>query len=150
LYPWTDITYLLHKNNISWTSFSETGNQDVDPDEQGLDPSPSGLGFADEQQTYSIWNVLPFFTDVQQDGEFGISNADSSLFFQEAAAGTLPSVSWVSPNQLDSEHPTPGKGGTPGGGANPPYNRVSDGMAWTTSVINAAMQSPDWSSTAIF
>src|SRR5262249_19062938 len=56
-------------------------------------------------------------------------------YFTDAAAGTLPAVSWVIPNGTVSEHPT---------------NLVSAGQAWVTSVINAAMQSPNWSSTAIF
>jgi len=44
-------------------------------------------------------------------------------------------VSWVVPSRQVSEHP-----GAP----------ISSGVAFVTSVINAAMASPDWSSTAIF
>jgi phospholipase C len=119
LYAWTDLTYLMNKYNVSWNYFTDVGNQNVDND---------------EQVAPGIWNPLPHFTDVQQDNQ--VSNVTSSAtFFADAAAGTLPNVSWVVPNQRDSEH-------------SPAL--ISDGQAWTTSLINAVMQGPDWSSSAIF
>ena len=48
---------------------------------------------------------------------------------------TARRVMWVTPSQADSEHP-PGS--------------VHQGQAYVTAVINAAMKSPDWDSTAIF
>ena len=42
---------------------------------------------------------------------------------------------WVTPSQADSEHPPAS---------------VHQGQAYVTAVINAAMKSPDWDSTAIF
>src|SRR5262249_11828211 len=50
-------------------------------------------------------------------------------------AGTLPSVSWITPSGPDSDHPPAS---------------VHRSQAYVTAVINAAMQSPDWYSTAIF
>jgi phospholipase C len=44
-------------------------------------------------------------------------------------------VSWIMPSQPDSEHPPAS---------------VHQGQAYVTSIINAAMESPDWDSTAIF
>jgi phospholipase C len=85
-------------------------------------------------RTPSIWNPLPSFTDVHQDDQTeNIVNA--SQYYQAAATGTLPAVSWIVPSQPQSEHPP----STP-----------ADGQAYVTSIINAAMSSPDWSSTAIF
>src|SRR5947199_4158375 len=55
--------------------------------------------------------------------------------YRPARRGTLPAVSWVVPNQYESEH-APGL--------------VSDGESYVTSLINAIMRSPDWDSTAIF
>src|SRR5207237_1080580 len=46
---------------------------------------------------------------------------------------------------IDSEHPTPMNSAS-----NPPFNRLSDGMAWVTNVVNSVMQSPDWNTSAIF
>ena len=56
-------------------------------------------------------------------------------YFSEAKKGTLPSVMWVTPSQADSEHPPAS---------------VHQGQAYVTVVINVAMKSPDWDSTAIF
>jgi len=56
-------------------------------------------------------------------------------YFSAAKAGRLPAVSWITPSGPNSEHP-PGS--------------VHQGQAYVTSIINAAMKSPDWSSTAIF
>jgi phospholipase C len=58
-----------------------------------------------------------------------------SHFYAAAKSGSLPAVSWVVPSGDVSEHP-PGK--------------VSAGQAYVTSLVNAVMRSPDWSSTAIF
>ncbi len=58
-----------------------------------------------------------------------------SNFFAAAKAGTLPAVSWIDPNGTVSEHPPA---------------LVSTGQAYVTGLINAIMQSPDWSTTAIF
>ncbi len=53
----------------------------------------------------------------------------------DASSGNLPAVSWVIPNELDSEHP--------------PHS-VEAGEQWVQSVVDAIMNGPDWSSTAIF
>jgi phospholipase C len=47
----------------------------------------------------------------------------------------LPSVSWVVPNLYESEHAPA---------------LVTDGESYVTSLIDAVMRGPDWSSTAIF
>jgi phospholipase C len=119
LFAWTDLTYLLSQNDVSWAYYFPKGGSAADPDDQ------AGLAF---------WNPLPHFTDVHQDDQLG-NVRDSSLYFQAAANGTLPSISWVMPNQQESDHPVSG---------------ILTGQAWVTSVVNAAMQGPDWSSTAIF
>jgi phospholipase C len=118
-YAWTDITYLLHRQGVSWGYYLDGGAVPVTADITGVP---------------MIWNTLPRFTDVQQDGQQG-NIQDLSSFYTRAASGTLPSVSWVMPNVMDSEHP--------------PY-RVSVGQSHVTTVINSVMNSPDWDSTAIF
>jgi phospholipase C len=122
-YAWTDLTYLLHQHNVSWAYYSQQG---------GFQPDP------DEAPSLTLWTPLNYFTDVYNDNQQS-NLQDDSQYFQAAAAGTLPSVSWVLPNFQDSEHPNPGM-----------TSLLSDGQAWTTSVINAAMQGPEWNSTAIF
>ena len=84
--------------------------------------------------TPGIWNPLPVFEDVQKDHQ--IRNIQPlNDYFAAAKKGTLPSVMWVTPSQSDSEHPPAS---------------VHQGQAYVTAVINAAMKSPDWDSTAIF
>jgi phospholipase C len=119
LYAWTDLTYLMHARGVSWNYFTDPGNANIDGDQE----------FAP-----GVWNPLPGFTDVHQDNQLdNITSSDN--FFTDAAAGTLPNVSWVVPNARDSEHS--------------PW-LVSDGQAWVTSLVNAVMAGPDWSSSAIF
>jgi phospholipase C len=128
-YAWTDLTYLLHKNNVSWKYYVAEGTEpDCDDDDMTCPPKSQTVG------TPEIWNPLPFFTTVGQDGELGnIQTVDH--FFADVQAGTLPAVSWIVPNGAVSEHP-PGL--------------VSAGQAYVTGLINTIMQSPLWNSTAIF
>jgi phospholipase C len=133
LYSWTDLTYLLHKNNVSWAYYVQKGVQpdcDDNPDEtaSGCAPVAQGAG------TPSIWNPLPSFTDVKSDGQLG-NVQDLSHFYTAATDGTLPAVSWVTPSQPDSDHP--------------PAN-LHTGQAYVTNLINTIMRGPDWDSTAIF
>jgi phospholipase C len=128
-YAWTDLTYLLHKAGVSWKYYvAEGAEPDCDDDAAKCPPVPQLT------TTPNIWNPLPFFTTVREDGE--LSNIQTlDAFEQDAVAGRLPSVSWIVPNSEVSEHPV---------------SLVSTGQNYVTSVINAIMQGPNWSSTAIF
>ncbi len=84
-YAWTDLTYLLHKNGVSWAYY-------------GVSPS-SGL-----IATPNMWNPLLQFTTVIQNKQTG-NIQDTSAFCQAAQNGTLPAVSWVVPDMPVSEHP---------------------------------------------
>jgi phospholipase C len=130
LYAWTDLTYLLHQSGVPWAYYVFQGTEPDCEDDSAMTCAPVTQG----PTTPGIWNPLPHFTDVQQDGQLG--NVQSlSNFFIAAKAGTLPAVSWIDPNGKVSEHPTA---------------LVSAGQTYVTGLINAIMQSPDWSSTAIF
>jgi phospholipase C len=138
-FAWTDITYLLHKYHVSWTYYLDHGalpppSGVVETAGRFQMPSPKSRAKNADSGVPIIWNVLPGFTDVHQDDQL-TNIEDLSQFFVEAKAGKLPSVSWISPNGQDSEHP-PAK--------------VSIGQSYVTKIVNAAMQSPDWKSTAIF
>jgi phospholipase C len=130
LYAWTDITYLLHKYGVPWAYYVFNGTEPDCEDDASMTCAPVQQG----PRTPGIWNPLPHFTDVQQDGELGNVQTLSN-FFTAAQAGTLPAVSWIDPNGTVSEHPPA---------------RVSAGQTYVTGLINAIMQSPDWASTAIF
>jgi phospholipase C len=126
---WTDITYLLHAHRVSWGYYIEDGTEpDCEDDSATCPQRPQSY------KTPGIWNPLPLFTDVQQNGQVGNVQPVRN-FLNSAKAGTLPAVSWVTPSQTNSEHPPAS---------------VHEGQAWVTNLINAVMQGPDWSSTAIF
>jgi phospholipase C len=130
IYAWTDLTYLLHKDHVSWGYYVVPGTE---PDCE----NPAALSCGPIKQnsnTPGIWNPLPWFNTVQADHQLGnIQSVDH--FYAQAKAGTLPAVSWVVPSNAVSEHPP---------------NLVSAGQSYVTSLVNAVMQSPDWDSTAIF
>jgi phospholipase C len=128
-YAWTDLTYLLFKNNVSWKYYVQTGTQ-PDCANDAADCPP----VHQDAKTPGIWNPLPFFDTVKEDGQLQ-NITDVTNFYQDAKNGQLPAISWITPSGPNSEHPTA---------------LVSDGQAWTTSLINAVMQGPDWDSTAIF
>ncbi len=129
-YAWTDLTYLLHKAGVSWGYYVFKGSE---PDCEG-DGSVSCAPVAQGAKTPGIWNPLPYFDTVSQDGQLGNIQTLGN-FFSAARNGTLPAVSWIDPNGKVSEHPPA---------------LVSSGQTYVTGVINAIMKSPDWSSTAIF
>ena len=145
-FAWTDITYMLDKAHVSWVYYLDHGAVPEDFRQayyethggtavaksniplvgKGPDAVPLGVP--------RIWNVLPGFTDVHQDQQLGnLQRLDR--FYAAAKAGTLPAVSWIIPDATDSEHPPA---------------EVSVGQSYVTSIVNAVMQSPEWTSTAIF
>jgi phospholipase C len=129
-YAWTDLTYLMHRDNVSWGYYIVNGTE---PDCE----NPAAVSCAPVKQrstTPGIWNPLPYFDTVRQDNQLGnIQSVDG--FYAAAKAGTLPAVSWVVPSAAVSEHPP---------------SAVTAGQSYVTSLVNAVMQGPNWDSTAIF
>jgi phospholipase C len=115
---------------VPWAYYVAAGGQ---PDCQ----NSAALSCPPVQQnakTPGIWNPLPFFDTVKQDGQLG-NIQDVSKFTDAAKTGDLPAVSWVVPSVNFSEHPPA---------------PVSVGQSYVTSLVNAVMSGPDWSSSAIF
>jgi phospholipase C len=128
-YAWTDLTYLLHAHGVTWAYYVMDG---FEPD--CLNEQSSCNRKPQSARTPGIWNPLPSFTDVREDGQLG-NVKDTALFFSDLRDGKLPSVSWLTPSNRYSEHP-PGL--------------LSAGQAYVAGVINAVMRSKYWDSTAIF
>ncbi len=128
-YAWTDITHVLNQNQVSWGYYVFDGSEpDCNDGTNSCVPVPQSF------RTGSIWNPLPEFTDVKQEGTLGnVQSVDN--FAAAARAGTLPAVSWVLPTNSVSEHP-PAK--------------LTDGRKYMSYMINQIMQGPDWDSSAIF
>ena len=127
---WTDITWLLHAHHVSWAYYVQSGSQPDCPNDQ----AETCVTVRQSAATPGIWNPLPLFGDVHADHQLHNIQPLSS-YLHAAATGTLPAVSWITPSNPDSEHPPAS---------------VHQGQAYVTSLINAAMKSPDWNSTAIF
>ena len=127
---WTDITWLLYAEHVSWAYYVQSGSQ---PD-CANDTAETCAVVRQSASTPGIWNPLPLFGDVQADHQ--LHNIQPlGNFLQAAGAGTLPAVSWVVPSGPDSDHPPAS---------------IHRGQAYVTALINAVMKSPDWKSTAIF
>jgi len=129
IYAWTDLTYLLHRQAVSWRYYVVNGAQpDCEDDAMTCKKIPQSA------ETPGIWNPLPYFDTVHNDHQLRNIQPVQN-YFAAAKEGKLASVTWVVPSDAVSEHPP---------------SRISRGVAYVTRVINAAMRSPDWNSTAIF
>jgi phospholipase C len=129
-YAWTDLTYLLDQGKVSWGYYVAPGSEpDCEDDEAVRCPS-----VPQSAKTPGIWNPLPNFATVRQAHELDRIRPTTS-FLEEARTGRLPSVSWVVPDELQSEHP-PAK--------------ITAGQSYVTHLVNTVMKGPDWKSTAIF
>jgi phospholipase C len=116
-YPlrWKTVPEYLEENNIDWFVF-----------EQASDYGDNPLQWFVPYQTGNESSPL-----VQN----GMSFTGMDYFFQQAAAGTLPAVSWViGPIEL-SEHP--------------PYRPVDGGWLYQ-NVVESVMNSPAYNETVIF
>jgi phospholipase C len=129
-FAWTDLTYLLYLNHVSWAYYVDQGAQpDCEDDSaQACTPQPQSAAVP------QIWNPLPWFVTVQDDHQLG-NIQDIANFYTAAKNGTLPSVVWIVPNNQDSEHPP---------------SLISTGQAYVTGLVNTIMESPVWDSSAIF
>jgi phospholipase C len=130
IFAWTDMSYLFHRQAVSWGYYVVDGTEPDCEDDSAMSCVPGHQ----DANTPSIWNPLPFFDTVQDDGQAG--NVQSiKHFYRAAKTGTLPSISWVEPSGEVSMHPP---------------SSIAAGQSFVTSVVNAVMTSPDWSSSAIF
>lgn len=129
-YAWTDLTYLLHRAGVSWGYYVYPGAEPDCADSAAVSCPPGRQSAG----TPGIWNPLPYFTTVKQDGQVG-NVKDIKRFYAAARAGTLPAVSWIAPSGKVSEHPPA---------------LISAGQSYVTDLINTIMRGPDWQSTAIF
>jgi phospholipase C len=127
---WTDITWLLHAHHVSWAYYIQPGSQPDCANGGAL----TCAAVKQNARTPGIWNPLPLFNDVHQDHQTHNIQALKN-YFAAARAGNLPAVSWITPSQPDGEHPPAS---------------VHQGQAYVTALINAAMKSPNWDTTAIF
>jgi phospholipase C len=81
------------------------------------------------------WNVFNNIKHIRDSQEWSARTPDQAKFEADALAGNLPAVSWLTPTNEQTEHPS---------------FSTCYGENWTVKKINSLMQGPDWASTVIF
>ena len=82
-----------------------------------------------------LFSTLDAFPSIRQTALWTTRVKDQATFAADARAGRLPAFSWVTPTYATSSHP--------------PYG-ICAAENWFVRNMNALMQGPDWSSTAVF
>jgi hypothetical protein len=88
-----------------------------------------------------LWSAFDAIKAVRYSSEWTTNVTTSpTVIFQDIKAGTLPAVSWVTPDGQNSDHPDEkGAGG----------KYVDNGPSWVANVVNSVGESKYWNSTAI-
>ncbi|HEV3092031.1 MAG TPA: alkaline phosphatase family protein [Candidatus Cybelea sp.] len=85
--------------------------------------------------TGGIWNAFEAIKAVRYGPEWGVNVTDSdTAIFSDIAYGQLPAVSWVIPDQENSDHPE---------------SKSDTGPSWVASIVNAVGESQYWNTSAI-
>jgi phospholipase C len=84
----------------------------------------------------SYWNAFDAIAAVRNGPEWttNVSSPETNIF-TDISNGTLPAMSWVSPNNQNSDHAG--------------FAKSDTGPAWVAKVVNAVGRSKYWKSTAI-
>ena len=83
----------------------------------------------------ALWNAFDVIAAVRHGSEWGTNVSwPQTNIFTDITSGTLPAVSWVIPDGMESDHP----------GYSP-----DKGPSWVASIVNAIGQSSYWDSSAI-
>jgi phospholipase C len=130
--PWVSLFEMLDRNGVSWKYYLGDGEEpDCEDGSMTCEPQNQHHGVP------TAWNPTPLYAWVQGKGGDYLArhNPSADQFLLDLQNKTLPQVAWITPNAKLSEHPQRG---------------VTAGMEYVTSLVNAVMQSPYWSSTAIF
>jgi phospholipase C len=90
--------------------------------------------------TSGIWSAFDAIKAVRYSSEWGTNVVwPDTKIFGDIKNGQLPSVSWITPDGADSDHPA----------ENNSKGHVDNGPSWVASIVNAIGQSQYWNSTAI-
>jgi phospholipase C len=104
------------------------------------------LSLADEMQSAGVswtmysqpdtpFNGLDAINSIRNSSLWTTNVKDDTQFATDAAAGDLPSVSWLVPPSGYNEHP---------------QCSTCQSEGWTVNTLNALMNGPDWSTSAVF
>ncbi|HYL27115.1 MAG TPA: alkaline phosphatase family protein [Candidatus Nitrosotalea sp.] len=111
-YTYQTMRDLLDAKSVSWKYYSP--------------PEPNGTG--------SLWNGFNAIQAVREGPEWGTNIAKTNVFFSDVSNGTLPAVSWIVPDNQNSDHPV---------------KNSDTGPSWVASIVNAIGNSSYWGTTAV-
>jgi phospholipase C len=115
-YPTGTLRDLLDKRSVSWKYYAPPYRYDT---------------------AGALWNAFAAIDAVRHGSEWStnISMPETNIL-TDIQGNALPAVSWVIPDQNDSDHPNGPKG-------------VDNGPSWVAQIVNAVGGSNYWNSTAI-
>jgi phospholipase C len=119
---------LLNHSSVSWKYYDHVNNGSYG---QALGNLSAGGPVA---PAFDFWDPLAAKAE-SYNASFDPHFQNKSVFFADAAAGTLPNVTILIPPGPDSDHPP---------------SSVVQGEGWVASVVDSVEASPDWNSTALF
>jgi len=85
-------------------------------------------------RAFWLWNPLPGFSAFERSAALRHHLAWTRQYFRDLRTGRLPTVSWITPTKIESEHP--------------PANNAL-GMWYVTDLVNALGQSRYWRDTVV-
>ena len=131
---YTSLRDLLDAKSVSWKFYAMPVQKE------------SGCEHGD---TAGLWSAFDAIKAVRYSSEWYKNvTRNSNVFFTDVSQRTLPAVSWVTPDGLNSDHPYEFDA-PPCGNNGPPYPAEDNGPSWVASIVNAIGESPYWDSTAI-
>jgi phospholipase C len=92
---------------------------------------------AEHSQNGYIWSAYNSIKHIRETDQWDQHVFPVDNVIQDIGANRLPPVTWIMPRFEDSEHPKF-------------KTSLCEGENWTTQVVNAIMNSPEWKDTAIF
>lgn len=113
----------LKDKDISWKYYVDT------------DGIKNPIAKSKQPKKFTYWNPLPGFKAIRDNPKMMAHLVGQSHFYSDLKKGTLPTISYLIPTYLDSEHPV----ATP-----------VRGMWYVTHLINAVMRSKYWKNSVIF
>ncbi len=128
---YTTLRDLLDAKSVSWKFYAMPVQKESGCDEGG---------------TAGIWSAFDAIKAVRYSSEWKTNvTRGSTVIFSDIKKHELPSVAWITPDALNSDHPAEyahpkcGSGGPP----------TDTGPSWVASIVNAVGKSSYWNSTAI-
>jgi phospholipase C len=116
-YPTGTLANLLDKKGVSWKYYAPP-----------YTPSKPNAG--------TLWNAFAAIESVRNGPDWANISTPETNIINDISNAQLPALSWVIPDQPDSDHPN-GPGGS------------DDGPSWVAQVVNAIGTSSYWNSTAV-